>query len=143
MQFDGSFGRKRDNQLGFAVLARFDDLPGSAIGVDGEPGRGVAQDKPGVFGAMLAFEISVSRATSAHQPGIDSGHINVVLEKFGAEASGEATEGEFSDRIWQQMWNANLSTDRADIDDPAGAALPHIRKNGKRGIKWRPEKNIQ
>src|SRR5581483_8430022 len=111
MGFDCKFCRHAKNEFRLAVLTGFDDLASGAISIDREPGYRVAQQEPGVLGAMFSFEVRISRAAGAHQSGIDRGHVDVVFQELGAKAFRKPSESEFADAIRQKMGNTYLAAD--------------------------------
>jgi hypothetical protein len=88
---------------------------------------------------MLALEEGVGRTAGAHQAGADGGDDDAVPVQFGAQAVRVAGEGELAGAVGEQVRDADLATDRADVDDAAAAASAHARQHGLDHIVSTPE----
>jgi hypothetical protein len=136
----GGDRREWERAFGLAALDRPHDQPRRALGArrDGI-GRAGVEREPAIFVILIAAEFGVQVGAGPHQPRHDRRHGDAVVGQFRPESFRQPDVGELGAGVGQQMRHGDLAADRRDVDDAAGAALPHARQGGQRRVEHAPE----
>jgi hypothetical protein len=83
---------------------------------------------------VVAFDVNIARAASAHKSGADGGDDDAVFGQLGMQAFRESNDGELACSVGEKVRDRYFAADGCDVDDASGPTLLHGGENGERGV---------